>query len=713
MAFRTEREKSISYGYWQDVLCIDSSNSNYISLTNPKTQYFQEKSVYHNNIKLKNLRNIQSKHIVSLLLLVIFTGCKPVKLSDARMQYLRGEYFAASETYRKVYRKLKQNERPMRGVVAFEMAEAYRHLNSSQRAITSYANAIRYGYPDTLMFLHYAQMLHRDGKYKQAETAYQDYLKLNPNDYMAINGLRGIELALTLQDKSSRYIVRRMDIFNSNRGEFSPLLAQDDAMLYITSSREDARGDTISAITGMKNNDVFVASKNDKGEWQKPEIITSEINTKSDEGSPTISPDGNYMYYTFSPVSDVKPTTTKIYYSLRGAGTFSAGQELVINDADTTSLFAHPSVSPSGDYLYFVSDMAGGYGGKDIWRAGLSGNTVLFIENMGSDINTPGDEMFPYVRNDSTLYFSSTGHPGLGGLDLFRATRNRNNDGWNVSNMGVPVNSSADDFGITFEKEKEKGFFSSNRGDARGRDHIYSFEYPDVNVFVEGFAVDKEDQFIQGASISVIGADGSQQNFTTKKDGTYSFRAERGVNYLFMASAKDFLNVKKTLYTTPEEKDTTYYVDFEMSPYTKPVILENIFYDFDKATLRPESKEELDGLIALLNDNPEIVIELSAHTDRKGSEEYNQKLSLRRAQSVVDYLINSGIDERRLQAAGYGELQPKEVTKGMGEKFDFLKEGEILTEEYIENLLPEQQEIADQINRRTEFKVIETNFGLH
>ncbi len=658
------------------------------------------------------MRNIQSKHIVPLVLLAIIAGCKPVKLSDARMQYLRGEYFAASETYRKVYRKIKQDERAMRGVVAFEMAETYRHLNSTQRAITSYANAIRYAYPDTLMYLHYAQMLHKDGKYKQAKVAYDDFLKLSPNNYLAVTGLKGVDFAMESEGQTSRYIVRRMDLFNSNRGEFCPMLSPDDATLYITSSREDARGDTISSITGMKNNDIFSATKNDKGEWQKPTVITSEINTKSDEGTATLSPDGNYMYYTFSPMSDVSPTTTKIYYSLRGAGTLSAGQELVINARDTVSLYAHPSVSPSGDYIYFVSDMPGGYGGKDIWRAGLSENTVLFTENLGAEINTPGDEMFPFVRNDSTLYFSSSGHPGIGGLDLFVATRNRDNTGWMVNNMGKPVNSSADDFGITFEKEKERGFFSSNRGDARGRDHIYSFEYPDVNVIVEGFAVDKEDQFIQGATISVIGTDGSQQVYTTKKDGTYQFRANRGVNYLFMANAKDFLNVKKTLYTIPEEKDTTYYVDFEMSPYTKPVILENIFYDFDKATLRPESKEELDGLIALLNDNPEIVIELSAHTDRKGAEEYNQKLSLRRAQSVVDYLIAHGIDERRLQAAGYGESQPKTVSKRGTEEFDFLKEGDVLTEEFIQNLTPEQQDIADQMNRRTEFKVVETNFGL-
>lgn len=629
------------------------------------------------------------------------------------MQYLRGEYFAASETYRKVYRNIKQDQCPLRGVVAYEMAETYRRLNYTQRAITSYANAVRYEYPDTLMFLRYAQMLHKDGKYELAQSMYERFLDFYPEDYLALTGMEGVRLAPVWIENPTRHKVRRMDLFNSNRGEFSPMLSQDGATLYFTSSREDAKGDTVSVITGMKNNDIFMSTKNDKGEWQKPVAISSEINTKLDEGTPSISPDGNYVYYTFSPTSDSKPTTTKIYYSLRGTGTLSAGQELVISARDTVSLFAHPAVSPAGDYLYFVSDMPGGYGGKDIWRAGISGNTVLFTENLGSEINTPGDEMFPYVRNDSTLYFSSDGHAGMGGLDLFEAIRNRSGDGWIVENMRYPMNSSADDFGITFESENERGFFSSNRGDGRGRDHIYAFEYPDVSVFVDGFAVDKEDQFIQGATITVIGDDGSQHTYTTKKDGTYRFRAERGMNYLFMANAEGFLNMKKSLYTVPVEKDTLYYVDFEMSPYNKPVILENIFYDFDKASLRPESKEELDGLIALLNDNPEIVIELSAHTDRKGSAEYNQNLSLRRAQSVVDYLIAHGIDKRRLTAAGYGKTLPKTLSKSMIEGFDFLQEGVALTEEFIEKLTPEQQEIADQMNRRTEFKVTDTNFGLY
>lgn len=659
---------------------------------------------------------MQTKQKIQLFFLsaiLLLASCQTAKLSHARAQFLRGEYFAASETYRKVYRDIKPNERPLRGVVAYEMAESYRRLNYSARAATAYANAIRYEYPDTLMYLHYAQMLHKDGRYASAEKAYRDFLKYYPDNYLALSGLQGVQLARKWQQKPSRYVVRRMDLFNSNRSEFSPMFAQNDSELYITSSRNDARGDSVSSITGIKNNDFFLAAKNDKGEWQKPQIIESEINTKFDEGTPTFSADGNWLYYTFAPQSDNRPTTTKIYYSRRGGGNWNAGQELVISARDTVSLFAHPSVSPSGDYLYFVSDMPGGQGGKDVWRAGIDGNVVLFTENLGPEINTPGDEMFPYVRNDSTLYFSSDGHPGMGGLDLFVATRNRDAQTWTVENMQYPVNSSGDDFGITFEKAKERGFFSSNRGDARGRDHIFSFEYADVNTFVEGLVVDKDDRFIVGAEISAIGDNGSQHVYSTKKDGIYRFRAERGVNYLFMASAEGFLNMKKSLRTDVQEKDSTYFVDFEMSPYNKPVILENIFYDFDRATLRPESKEELDGLIALLNDNPKIAIELSAHTDRKGSDEYNQNLSLRRAQSVVDYLIAHGIDKRRLSAAGRGKSQPKEASESMAQRFDFLKKGDILSEDFIENLAPEHQEIADQINRRTEFKVTDTNFGLH
>lgn len=660
------------------------------------------------------MRKLNSIFVIALLFALLLGGCAESNLSDARAQYLRGEYYAASETYRNYYRSLKPNQRAMRGVVAYEMAETYKHLNNPSRASNAYANAIRYNYPDTLMMLSYAQMLHMEGKYQQASDAYRDYLKIDSLSFVAQAGLAGAENALNNKEARSRYIVKQMELFNSNRSEFSPMLAHNDNTIYITSSRNEARGEQVSDVTGVKNNDIFVIEKNNKGEWKRPEILESEINTESDEGVVSVSSDNNYIYYTFSPISYDEPTATKIYYSRRsGSGGWNAGKEFVISAKDSLSLFAHPSISAGGEWLYFVSDMPGGYGGKDIWRAYMVDNSVVSVQNMGPQINTPGDEMFPYIKNDTTLYFSSNGHPGYGGLDIFEAVYDKSRDYWWVQNMKAPINSSMDDFGITFEKDKTKGFFSSNRNDVRGRDHIYSFELPDVQIRVEGFAVDDNDEFLDSVLVSVIGNDGFQREFTTKKDGTYGFDASANVDYIFLASRDGYLNEKRELNVTKVDDDTTYYIDFEMTPYERPVVLENIFYDFDRATLRSESKLGLDGLVEILNNNPNIAIELSAHTDRKGTQEYNEELSQRRAQAVVDYLIANGINPKRLTAAGYGKLQPKEVTKQIAESFDFLNIGDILSEEFVGKLTEEQQKEADQINRRTEFKVTDHKFGLY
>lgn len=674
----------------------------------------------------------------------LLLSCDQVRLSDARGQYLRGEYHAASETYRKLYRKPSPKDRAERAIIAFEMAENYRKLNQSARAVAAYSNAIRYGYPDTVIYLHYARMLHREGNYDAAAVAYRQYLALKPGDPVALNGLQGAELAKGWNDNPTRYRVERMVSFNSDRGEFSPMLSAEGDRLYFASSREEALGDEKSPITGMKYNDLFVSSKNVQGEWQRPQRIDSGINSNGDEGTPSFSPDGEWVVYSFSHVDPNQPTAPKIYQSRWVNGKWSEGRPLEIVKDNALSIFAHPAISPSGRWLYFVSDMPGGYGGKDIWRAEIHNNTEIFsVENLGPEINTAGDELFPYLRNDSTLYFSSDGHPGMGGLDLFVSIwergrggdweRGRLRDGetrrlgdwkmekrgdeesgrWRVSNLGVPVNSSADDFGITFEAKGERGFFSSNRNDVRGYDHIYSFIYPEVTIRVEGLVVDAEDEFIPGAIVSVVGSDGSQLRFVTGKEGEYRFKVERGVDYLLMAAADGFLNQRQRLSAATEEKDTLYYVDFEMIPYHKPVVLENIFYAFDSAALRPESREELDGLVALLDEHPSVAIELAAHTDRKGSDEYNLDLSLRRAQSVVGYLVAHSIDPQRLSAHGFGKTRPVSVTKKMEEQFDFLSEGDILNEEFIQTLTTDQQEIADQINRRTSFEVTNHQFGLH
>src|SRR5690554_554870 len=642
-------------------------------------------------------------------------SCQTVRLSDAREHFARGEYDAAVEVYRKLYRAIPPGQPAKRGVVGYEMAENYRHLNQSRQAATAYRNAIRHGYPDTLMFYQFARMLHREGEYEQSIKAYRDYLKLRPGDAHALSGIAGAGQAMewSKNKNPSFYRVEQVELFNSNRSDFSPMLNRRGDRLYFTSSREDARGER-SLVTGMKYNDIFFAPINVHGEWQYPRQLESPVNTDFDEGTPAFSPDGEWMYYTHAYADPNRPTGTVIHASRRVNGEWSGGREVEILPGDVHWSFAHPAPSPCGNYLFFVSDMPGGEGGKDIWRATLNSSTeVHSIVNMGPEINTPGDEMFPYAKSDSLLYFSSDGHPGMGGLDLFVAVKPIGAEQWQVQNMRSPLNSSADDFGITFYPQSEKGFFSSNRDDARGYDHIYSFEQVDDTIRVEGIVVDHQDELIPGASVSVVGSDGSQRQFVTDGDGEYRFKAEAGVEYMFLASVEGFLNRRERLQAMPPDKDTLVYVDFEMIPFDKPVVMENIFYDFDSAVLRPESKEGLEELASLMMEHPEIYVELSAHTDRMGPDDYNRELSLRRARSVADYLVARGIDKDRLSAIGHGKSQPESVSKKTAGRYDFLKEGDILSEEFIEQLPSGQQEVADQINRRTSFKVIGNNSGTH
>lgn len=502
-----------------------------------------------------------------------------------------------------------------------------------------------------------------------------------------------------------------MDKFNSRRGEFSPMLAGDKYdQLYFASSRSKDKDAKVSAITGQNNNNLFLVKQDEKGAWLAPVELEDEVNTEYDEGTPSFSPDGNTMYYTYCAQDPEGPRTAEIYISTRSSAKWGKGTRATIVKDSVTAL-GHPSISPDGKYLYFVSDAVGGFGGKDIFRARVAGNDFGPMENLGEEINTPGDEMFPYVRDSVTLYFASNGHPGMGGLDLFKATQDSTGK-WKVENLGAPINSMADDFGITFAGKEERGFFCSNRNDARGYDHIYSFERPTITIFIEGIVNDVDEYPIEDATVRIVGKDGLNVKVPVKKDGTYRVELERDIRYVMMASARGYLNQNYELHTDPEEKNETYIVDFFLSPISKPVVIDNIFYDFDKATLRPESKKALDEMIKMLNDNPNVTIELGAHTDRKGTDQYNERLAQRRAQSVVDYLIAGGIEAARLEAKGYGESVPKTINKKMAKQFDFLKEGDVLTEEFILALPPEQQEIADQINRRTEFKVLRTNYNL-
>ena len=650
-------------------------------------------------------------YILFLLIVSSLYSCKSAKLSDAEEKQRIGEYYEAAAIYRKVYTKTSPKKRDLRGYIAYRMAECNRLINNTAKATSAYMNAIRYDYPDSTVYLRMGQMLQKTGRYPEAIKNYDIYMENDPSNLLAINGIQGCELAPGWKKNPTRYEVRRMDKFNSRRGEFSPMLAGDKYdQLYFASSRSKDKDAKVSAITGQNNNNLFLVKQDEKGAWLAPVELEDEVNTEYDEGTPSFSPDGNTMYYTYCAQDPEGPRTAEIYISTRSSAKWGKGTRATIVKDSVTAL-GHPSISPDGKYLYFVSDAVGGFGGKDIFRARVAGNDFGPMENLGEEINTPGDEMFPYVRDSVTLYFASNGHPGMGGLDLFKATQDSTGK-WKVENLGAPINSMADDFGITFAGKEERGFFCSNRNDARGYDHIYSFERPTITIFIEGIVNDVDEYPIEDATVRIVGKDGLNVKVPVKKDGTYRVELERDIRYVMMASARGYLNQNYELHTGPEEKNETYIVDFFLSPISKPVVIDNIFYDFDKATLRPESKKALDEMIKMLNDNPNVTIELGAHTDRKGTDQYNERLAQRRAQSVVDYLIAGGIEAARLEAKGYGESVPKTINKKMAKQFDFLKEGDVLTEEFILALPPEQQEIADQINRRTEFKVLRTNYNL-
>ena len=647
-----------------------------------------------------------------LMLLLSLCACRSAKLSEAEEKQRIGEYYEAAAIYRKVYTKTSPQKRDLRGYIAFRMAECNRLINNTGKATSGYMNAIRYDYPDSIVYLRLAQMQHKAGAYAEAIKNYAIYSENAPSSQLAINGIQGCELAPGWRKNPTRYEVHRMEKFNSRRAEFSPMLTGDKYdQLYFASSRTKDKEAKISAITGQNNNNLFLVKQDEKGAWLAPQELEDEVNTEFDEGTPSFSADGNTMYYTYCAQDPEGPRTAEIYISSRSSAKWGKGTRATIVKDSVTAL-GHPSISPDGKYLYYVSDAVGGLGGKDIFRSKVLGNNSFGpMENLGQEINTAGDELFPYCRDSVTLYFASNGHPGMGGLDLFKATQDSTGH-WKVENMGAPINSMGDDFGITFAGQAEKGLFSSNRNDARGYDHLYSFELPTITISIEGIVNDVDEYPIEEATVRIVGKDGLNVKVPVKKDGSYRVELERDIRYVMMASARGYLNQNYELHTGPEEKNETYIVDFFLSPISKPVVIENIFYDFDKATLRPESKKALDEMIKMLNDNPNVTIELGAHTDRKGTDQYNERLASRRAQSVVDYLIAGGIKADRLEAKGYGESVPKTINKKMAKQYDFLNEGDVLTEEFILNLTPEQQEIADQINRRTEFKVLRTNYNL-
>lgn len=622
-----------------------------------------------------------------------------------------GEYHDAAEQFKKAYTKTPTKERQLRGQRALKMAHCYRHISSTQKAISAYRNALRYNVATLDDRLDYARLLLKNGEYKRALTEFELLNDSMPNNVLVRNGLLSAKMAPKWKEQGSDYTVKKMTEFNSRRADYCPVLAGDQwDRLYFSSTRNDALGDELSGITGAKPGDIFFSDKDDKGKWSKPQTIESGLNTEYDEGACCLSPDGSTMYLTQCLSDASYPRFAQIVTAQRSDASWGKTTPLLITN-DTLSAYAHPAVSPDGEWLYFVSDMPGGKGGLDIWRMRLTANGPVGVENLGEPINTPGDEMFPTFRPNGDFYFSSDGHPGFGGLDIFIATVGE--DGrYHLSHPGYPLNSQGDDFGMTFQGQLNQGFFSSNRGDGRGWDHVYSFYNPEIVQTIRGWIYEQDGYELTAGEARIVGTDGTNLRLGVRGDGSFEYVVKPGVDYIILAMCDGFLNHKEEIHVDSVKESKVYDLQFPLASISAPVLIDNIFYAFDKATLLQESKNALDSLILMLNENPNITIELSAHTDYRGAEDYNKKLSQKRAESVVKYLINHGIAADRLTAVGYGEEKPKTIRRKVAERYPWLKENDVLTEEFILKLKPEQQETANALNRRTEFKVLRTTYNM-
>lgn len=647
--------------------------------------------------------------VLSLLLLA---GCGAEKNMKKAEKFMTiGEYYDAASQYKQAYSKTPPKERDRRGLIAGKMAVCYRKINSTPKAVAAYRNMVRYNKATVDDRLELGRQLLKNGDYKQAAEQFRVVLDSMPDNVLARNGLLSAQQAPAWKKQGSRYTVKRMDVFNSRRAEYSPMLSGDQFdQLYFSSTRNDATGDELSGITGTKNGDIFVSQKDDKGKWSKPEVVNGGLNTEADEGASCLSPDQREMYLTQCVTDPSYPRYAQIVKSNRSDAAWGKASSVELTK-DTLSCFAHPAVSPDGQWLYFVSDMPGGKGGLDIWRVRITSAGYGGVENLGEPINTPGNEMFPTFRPNGDLYFSSDGHPGMGGLDIFIAHPGKTGR-YVLEHPGYPLNSQGDDFGMTFEGVKNRGFFSSNRNDGRGWDHIYSFVNPEIVQSVKGWVYEQEGYELPAAQVYMIGSDGTNLKLGVKSDGSFEKELTPGVEYMFLATCKGFLNHKEELKVVPMNDSHEYVLQFPLASITAPVLIDNIFYDFNKATLRPESQTALDELVKLLNENPNVTIELSSHCDYKGSSAYNKLLAQRRAESVVNYLVDKGIARDRLSPVGYGKEKPKTIRKKLTEKLTWLKEGDVLTEEFIKKLDAEKQEICNQLNRRTEFIVLRTTYGL-
>jgi peptidoglycan-associated lipoprotein len=651
--------------------------------------------------------------IIGVFALVSFLGLtvnaqKNYK-QEADVAFSGNKFYKAIEMYKKAYTK--ESKKEVKSEILFQIAECYRGKNDGKQAAVWYSKSIKAKYDDPIAIFYIAEIYKSQGKYEEAITQYGKYKAAKPSDKRADVGIESCELAKKWQSEPSRIVVNPMPLINSEDYDFSPVFADKKNMeLYFTSMRQGGAGEEVSDVTGMNFSDIYRTKRDKKGKWSEPVVLNEAVNSPASEGASCLNNKRNVMYFTRCGIEAKGIMGCSLFWSKKQGQKWSEPE--VIPITEDTFRVGHPAISPDDKVLVFASNMPGGQGGKDLWYITYDkkGKTWSQAVNLGSEINTPGDEMYPYIRNDGELYFSSNGHKGMGGLDLFKAASTGVNQWSGIENLQVPMNSASDDFGIVFEGDKDRGFFTTGREGGKGGDDIWEFYLPPMLFSLEGIVKDVETQkALANAKVKLIGTDGSSNETMTDENGNFFF-VENGPNRYLNPETSYSLVVEKENYLITKGKETTvglegskkFWHEYSLQPFKDVVIkLPLIEYKSAKWDLQDQYKDSLNYLYDIMTENPTLIIQLRSHTDHVGQTKYNQNLSQKRAQSCVDYLVKEkGIHAARIKAIGMGENEP---IKGAG--------GVVLTKAYIDKLkTKEEKDVALQRNRRTDFKVIGDDF---
>ena len=645
----------------------------------------------------------------------------PAKNAD--LAFGRKQYTEAADRYKKAYRKVRRNK-DERNRISFQMGECYRLIGLTKRAEPYYKRLLKTEYPNTHpeVYLYLAETYKMNEKFKDAIEMYENYAQKVPDDPRGPRGIETTQLIQEWMENPSKYELTELKKVNSTKdSDFSACwISNNYNEIIFTSTRDAATGKEKDGITGQEFADFFTSKQDRKGDWSTP-VLADEgenINTNASEGTPFMNSKYTKLYFTRCQNGAHRKNGCQIMVAGKSGGAFSEARPVEIAGVDTLDIVGHPTLSSDELIIYFAAERKGGFGGNDIWVAMRESASEPFKHpfNLGERINTPGNEVFLFLRYDTTLYFASDGHGGMGGLDIFVSSMDTAGEWGEPRNLKYPINSTGDDFAIMFHPTEERGFISSNRGNSRGLDNIYYFEEPPILLTFSGTVKDaKTKQFVSNAAVRLIGSDGSNIMTRTNDRGYFNFsdsQINKNTTYDITIDKDNYftLTAQETTIGLEFSKDIEKDYDIEPIPQ-EPIMLPDILYDLGKWDLKPQFEDSLQGLIETLQVNPTITIELASHTDSRDTDEHNDILSQKRAQSVVDYLIIRGIDPLRLTAKGYGERVPRTIQKDITVRGYTFKAGTRLTEDFI-NKLPntEVKEAAHQMNRRTEFRILSKDY---